>query len=893
MDESSPPGSPEDRENASSEPEGIWGLLTRPHASIREAERRRARLLSSLLVILVLAGIASVILSAGMGEPASDLLITSLSLLMLAMAYGLSRTEYYSIAVALTMLTIWVSVLDAAVIRYHNPDLFNFLILGTLLSGQFLSPRTTLLISAASVAAILLLPWPDPLITIHQVIVPAFLVGLSGALATVAASMQRRDIDHIKQQSQQLSEHVTNLMRSQEALQRSETRLNNILENAAEAIIAVNESQNIILFNHGAEAIFGYEAGEILGQPLDRLIPSRHTGAHRRHVDAFGADGTTSRNMHRRQEVLGMRKDGSEFPAQVGISTYVEAGQKISTAILNDVTARKLAEEQIRRHTERTQALAEISQLIVEVGLDYQAIMDAVTRRVAELVGDACFISLLSDDGRQMELASIFHAKPGAVDPLREKFVTTCSAGYEDLHRRVIETGQPISMDDLPEHEVAAAIRTDDQPDLEQYGLYSMVVVPLRAQDRVIGTLSLCRDQEGRAYEEDERVFLREIADRTALAITNAQLFEKAQHHLNKLQGLREIDLAITGSMDLQIVLGTVLDQLRTQLSVDAASVLLLNPHTMMLDYGAGKGFRTQALRHEQFRLGQGYAGRAAQERRLTKIADLRHDQTDVSRSAFFHAEAFVSYCAVPLLAKGQVKGVLEVFQRSSLGFNQEWIDFLEALAGQAAIAIDNNGLFDDLQRSNHELVLAYDATIEGWSRALDLRDKETEGHTQRVAEKTLRLAEAFGVRSTELVHIRRGALLHDIGKMGIPDRILLKPGPLNEEEWVLMRKHPQLAYEMLAPISYLRPALDIPYGHHEKWDGSGYPRGLGGKAIPLAARIFAVVDVWDALSSERPYRPAWPEEKIREYLEQQKGEHFDPEVVDAFFRLMAMRAGG
>jgi putative nucleotidyltransferase with HDIG domain len=194
--------------------------------------------------------------------------------------------------------------------------------------------------------------------------------------------------------------------------------------------------------------------------------------------------------------------------------------------------------------------------------------------------------------------------------------------------------------------------------------------------------------------------------------------------------------------------------------------------------------------------------------------------------------------------------------------------------------------LFNGLQRSNSELGLAYDATLEGWSRALDLRDKETEGHTQRVTEMTLRLANAMNLDATDMTHLRRGALLHDIGKLGVPDRILLKPGPLTDDEWDIMRQHPQYAYDMLLPIPFLAPALAIPYCHHEKWDGSGYPRGLKGDAIPLAARIFAVADVWDALRSDRPYRRGWEEEKVCNYIREQSGKHFDPKVVEVFVAL-------
>jgi putative nucleotidyltransferase with HDIG domain len=184
-------------------------------------------------------------------------------------------------------------------------------------------------------------------------------------------------------------------------------------------------------------------------------------------------------------------------------------------------------------------------------------------------------------------------------------------------------------------------------------------------------------------------------------------------------------------------------------------------------------------------------------------------------------------------------------------------------------------------------LVVAYDATIEGWSSALDLRDKETEGHTQRVTRTTIRLARAMGVGDTQLMHLWRGALLHDIGKMGIPDAILLKPGPLTDEEWEIMRQHPDYARNMLAPIAYLRPALDIPYCHHEKWDGTGYPRGLKGEDIPLAARIFAVVDVWDALSFDRPYRMAWPADKVKQYIREQAGRHFEPQIVSLFLNML------
>ena len=250
--------------------------------------------------------------------------------------------------------------------------------------------------------------------------------------------------------------------------------------------------------------------------------------------------------------------------------------------------------------------------------------------------------------------------------------------------------------------------------------------------------------------------------------------------------------------------------------------------------------------------------------------------------------EGFKAYQGVPLIAKGGVKGVLEVYQRADFTPNSEWIEFLETLAGQAAIAIDNAQLFENLERSNLELAVAYDTTIESWARALDVRNRETEGHARRVAEMTMHLAKALNLGEAEIVHIRRGALLHDIGKMSIPDSILLKPDKLTDEEWAIMRQHPQLAHDLLAPIAYLHSALDIPHCHHEKWDGTGYPRGLQGERIPLAARIFAVVDVYDALTSDRLYRKAWTRAQAREYINEQSGKHFDPQVVESFLREIA-----
>jgi putative nucleotidyltransferase with HDIG domain len=197
------------------------------------------------------------------------------------------------------------------------------------------------------------------------------------------------------------------------------------------------------------------------------------------------------------------------------------------------------------------------------------------------------------------------------------------------------------------------------------------------------------------------------------------------------------------------------------------------------------------------------------------------------------------------------------------------------------------NTMVASLHQTQQDLIHSYDETLQGWAKALELRDKETEGHSERVTELTVQLAKAMGLSGTALVDIRRGALLHDIGKMGVPDAILHKEGPLTPDERKTIQKHPQDAYDMLKQIHYLSVALEVPYCHHEKWDGSGYPRGLRGEQIPLSARIFSVVDVYDALSSDRPYRKALPREEAIQYLRDHSGTHFDPEVVKTFLRIL------
>jgi putative nucleotidyltransferase with HDIG domain len=337
----------------------------------------------------------------------------------------------------------------------------------------------------------------------------------------------------------------------------------------------------------------------------------------------------------------------------------------------------------------------------------------------------------------------------------------------------------------------------------------------------------------------------------------------------------------------MELTLNVLARRLMDTLQADAAAVHRFDPALQTIQHVASVGFRTARIRETNQQIAVGQAGQAAYQRQPIYYPDLNSEPVEFARAGLIQDENFQAYFAVPLLSKGEIMGVMEVFLRSPLEPEEEWIQFLETMAGQAALAIDHLNLFQDLQRSNLQLTQAYHQVIEGWARALELKDKETEGHSRRVVRLTLAVAEKLGLRKEQLADLRQGALLHDIGKMGIPDRIIQKPGPLDDSEWELMKKHPLFAYEMLKPISHLEGAVEIPYSHHERWDGSGYPQGLQGEEIPLSARIFAVVDVWDALLSDRPYRKAWSEDKAVTYIKEQSGKQFDPRVVSALMEMI------
>lgn len=669
-----------------------------------------------------------------------------------------------------------------------------------------------------------------------------------------------------------LRAEIAERRRAVEALQESEERFRTVADFAHDWVYWYGPDKRFVYVSPSCERVTGYRPQEFHDDPilLTRIVHPDDRERWEEHKSRVWESDEIAVMDFR----INHREGGERWVEHVCGPVYDASGQVLGRRASNlDITGRKRTEEALVHRTRELAALNRVGLALSRLAKPGE-ILETIYSAAGQVLDNRNLFIALYDRESQIISFPVY-----AIDgERRSRGSRPFGNGATEY---VIRTRSPL----LLPCQVTAGL-AERGIDIIGREARSFLGVPMLTADRVVGVICVQDYERENVYDDRHSQLLSTFASQAAIALENARLFEDAARRLERLETLRDIETAITGSLDPGVTLGIFLDRVVAQLRADAAGVLLLNRHTHTLEYATSRGFRTAALRHTRLPLGEGYAGRAVLDRRIVSVADLAEAPGDFTRAPLLADEGFVAYHAVPLIVKGQPKGVLEVFHRSPLTPDREWLGFLETLAHHAAIAIDNAEMFADLQRSKAELLLAYDATLEGWSHALEMRDRETEGHTERVTEITLRLARAMGIGEEALAHVRRGALLHDIGKIAIPDTILLKPGPLTDEEWAVVRKHPVWAQEMLSPIAFLRPALEIPYCHHENWDGTGYPRGLKGEEIPLAARIFAVVDSWDALCSERPYRRAWSREKAREYIREQAGKRFDPEVVEVFLRM-------
>jgi len=573
--------------------------------------------------------------------------------------------------------------------------------------------------------------------------------------------------------------------------------------------------------------------------------------------------------------------EGEEVYSLTAAKELLEASNRARLALLEVIEEQKRTEETLRHRLAELEALHQVSFSLRAAADKQEALPILLDETLAALETDTGAILIAQDVTGEL----ISEAHRGWFTNLYDD-----PAAPTGMAAHVFRTGLTHIVQEFRTDPLASSILRQHAP--QGWG---GACTPIRTGDATTGVMFASLPPQKTVSSHQIRL-LESLAEMAGTALHRMRLHEEATRQLRQLQSLRSIDLAITSSVDLQFTLDVLLENVAKELQADASRVLLYNPEQGTLELLSEIGLETKVMDNANVHLGTQIAGRVARSRQPVYIRQLEAQVANPDMASHSALRDFASYYAAPLIAKGKVKGVLEFLFWSEFEPNDDWLRFMDALAGQAAIAIDNAGLFEGLQRTNLELILAYDATIEGWSHAMDLRDKETEGHTLRVTNMAERLARLLGLPDEDIVHIHRGGLLHDIGKMGVPDQILLKPGPLTDDEWVLMRRHPQFAFEMLSPIHYLGPALDIPYCHHEKWDGTGYPRGLKGEQIPLSARLFAVVDVWDALTSDRPYRPAWTHERTLDHIREQSGKHFDPAVVSAFLQMQAtfdQRASG
>ncbi len=626
---------------------------------------------------------------------------------------------------------------------------------------------------------------------------------------------------------------ITVRKQAEDALRESEERYRLLMETLPDGVVVHSQGRVIFANPASAKLIGAASTDELIGKAVMDFIHPDYREMVLNRIQQSLSDGLPLALM----EEKFLRQDGISIDVEVSAIPFFYAGKPAMLTVFNDIRARLRAEQALRESEQHYRQIIETAGEGIwtiddanQTTLVNQHLADMLGYTIEEMIGKSVY-DFMDEEGKIIAATSLENRRQGINEQLDFKY----------KHKNGSTVWTLIETSTLLDHN-------------QQY----------------IGALAMLTDITRRKQIETEM-----------------------RQRLNELEVLYQGGLAFSQLIDPdpKTIAEKIIDLLNLKMDWHHTAIRLYHPENETLELLAFNvpNVNTRAehsAAKERLKImqrpDQGLSGWAIRHRRPVRCNDLKNDVR-----YFENFPGLQSGLYVPIKIAERVLGIISIESEFVDHFSESDERLISTLAAQAAIALENADLFNSLKRSNSDLISAYDATIEGWSRALDLRDKETEGHSQRVTEMTLKLARACGLSGDELAQLRWGSLLHDIGKMGVPDGILLKPGSLTDEEWVTMKKHPAFAYEMLFPIQYLRGALDIPYCHHEKWDGSGYPRALKGKLIPLSARIFAVVDVYDALSSDRPYRDAWPKEKVREHIHSLAGTHFDPALVEIFLQIL------
>jgi PAS domain S-box-containing protein len=636
--------------------------------------------------------------------------------------------------------------------------------------------------------------------------------------------------------------------------------LQNIAVNtAANGIMITDRDGTVQWVNPAFSTMSGYAAEEVIGKNVNLVWTNQN-----RPLFFQSIWDTVLSGQPWTGEINNQRKDGSLYIEEMTVTPVRRKGGEIThlIAIKNDVSERKQRERE-------QEAIARIASAL-RTAAEWDEIIQIIVRQTRFLMSaeGAAFITRnLNNDEVRCELGigawqswTGMKLPPGK-SPTDHVFNT--SRTYVNNEVR-------------PSTRIAHNLKAGE--------LRAAACIPLLSEDKAIGVLWVGRKND---FTPGEVGVLNAIGDMASGAIHRASLHKETQRRLEQLSALHQIDLAISSTPELNLMLKVVFEQILNHLRADGVTLVLHNPALQSLQVIACEGLKKKGFLGECLD-DTSIPAQVIHSQKLLSIPDISAAPLSVKQQFRLHSKGFHTYHGMPIIIKNETQGVLEIYHRRLFQPDAEWLNFLETLAGQAAIAIENATLFRNLQDKNIQLEDAYDHTLDGWSRFLELRDRETEGHTRRVVKLTLKMCKKLGMSEEQIVQVRRGATMHDIGKMAIPDDILLKKGPLNEAEWEVMRLHPENAYRILSEIEYLRPALDIPYCHHEHWDGTGYPRGLKGEEIPLAARIFAIADVWDALLYDRPYHKAMSESDVLAYICKESGKHFDPILVETFIKIVA-----